>query len=132
MKKIILTVSALVGLANFASAQNYQQTVNWLKDNVGRIDHVNCPTIQLFGDNLEINENGVKLYDDNQSCAIEWDEIRDIEKSKDFIYLISEKTINEKPIVLKFFINNQEDDVHFTEAFKHIRNLNKNMIAKNH
>ena len=132
MKKIILTVSALVGLSNLAAAQNYQQTVNWLKDNVGRIDHVSCPTIQLYGDNLEINENGVKLYDDNQSCAIEWTGIKDIEKTKDYIYLISENTINEKPIVLKFFINNQEDDIHFTEAFKHIRNLNKNMIAKNH
>ena len=30
MKKIILSVVALVGLANFATAQNYQETVNWL------------------------------------------------------------------------------------------------------
>ena len=131
MKKFILTVVALVGFNNFLAAQDYQQTVNWLKDNIGQIDHVNCPTIQLYGNNLEINDSGVKLYDENQSCKIEWSEIKDVEKSREFIYLISEKTIDNKPIVLKFFINNNDTEIHFTHAFKFMKNLNDSNIAKN-
>jgi hypothetical protein len=131
MKKFILTVVALVGFNNFLAAQDYQQTVNWLKDNIGQIDHVNCPTIQLYGNNLEINDSGVKLYDENQSCKIEWSEIKDVEKSREFIYLISEKTIDNKPIVLKFFINNEDTDIYFTHALKFMKNLNDSNIAKN-
>ncbi len=130
MKKFVLAIFTVFGLSNFASAQTEAETVNWLSNNIGRIDNVNCPTLQLFGDNFVIDNNGLKLYNEVESCSIKWNEIKDVKTTKDFIFVISEKEIKNKPVVLKFYINNQEDAIHFESGFKHLAELENDHFVK--
>lgn len=125
MKKNIFAVVTLLTLGSSVFAQDVNQTANWLKNNTSKLDHVNCPTKELFGDNFEINEEGMRLYSEveNKSCAIKWDNIKDIQKTKDFIFVISEELYNDKPIVLKFYSKDQTDQLHFENGFKHLANL---------
>ena len=133
MKRNVFTAVALLILGGSVFAQDINQTSNWLRNNTYRLDHVNCPTKELFGDNFEINEEGMRLYSDeaNKSCSIKWEEIKDIQRTQDFIYVISEELYNDKSIVLKFYAKDQTNQLHFEKGFKYLANLKRSKSNNN-
>lgn len=111
---------AIFAINNSSFAQDNKDVYQWLSSNISRLDHVNCSTKSLFGDQFEISEQGLHLFDNFNSCEIKWVDIKSIEQTDDFIFVISEETYDNAPIVLKFYIKNEINKIHFISGFKHI------------
>lgn len=133
MKQFIITTSTFITLVGSASAQDITQTTNWLKNNTHRLDHIDCPTKELFGNHFEINEQGMNFSnkEENKSCIINWVNIKDVIRTQDYIYVVSEELYEGIPIVLKFYSKDQTNQLHFENGFKHIANTLSNKSNNN-
>ena len=71
--KNLFAVLFLVIINNSTFAQEgVERNIEWLKLNSYRLDHVHCPTSNFFGDIYDVNNEGVKLYNEagDQQCSI--------------------------------------------------------------
>ena len=105
MKKFILTILMCIASTNNVNAQNYKQTINWLKENVELIDHVNCPSNQLHGNEFKISKKSITIFDEYQTCEINIENITNIKFQENTIYIISNK--EHKPIVMQLKLHDQ-------------------------
>ena len=130
MRKLI-TVVALFGLVSTTFAQTETETLSWLKTNVKNLDHVNCPTINLYGSHLEITDESVRLFDENSSCKIKWNDVTDVTKKGEFFYLLTNKTIENKPLELKFYVHDTNTTDQFVKALHKMAEFKSSQIVKN-
>ena len=108
MKKFIFSIVVCIASTNsILNAQNYKQTINWLKENVELIDHVKCPSNQLDGNEFKISKKSITIFDEYQTCEINIENITNIKFQENTIYIISNQHLDQKPIVMKLKLQNQ-------------------------
>ena len=130
MRKLVSTL-LLLGFYGVVNAQTETETVNWLKQNQSKLDHVNCQQLNIYGDYFEINDYHVRLYNDlKQECKITWDNVKKVSVDNDFIYVVSKDKLNEENIRLKLFIADQSMRSRFGKAVQHLATIKTNTIAK--
>lgn len=123
--KNLFAVLFLVIINNSTFAQEgVERNIEWLKLNSNRLDHVHCPTSNFFGDIYDVNNEGVKLYNEagDQQCSIKWEDIDEIELEGGYLFLISNEYIGNRPMALKFYTKNESDLVY---ARYHLRRIAK-------
>ena len=130
MRKLVSTL-LLLGFYGVVNAQTETETVNWLKQNQSKLDHVNCQQLNIYGDYFEINDDHVRLYNDlKQECKITWNNVKKVSFDNDFIYVVSKDKLNEENIRLKLFIADQSMRSRFGKAVQHLATIKTNTIAK--
>lgn len=60
-KKVFITAIILSTAINAYAQNGIERNIEWLKTNIDRLDHVNCPTTDFFGDLFKVNEIDIRL-----------------------------------------------------------------------
>lgn len=127
MKKLICII-ALVGLAKLGLAQDAKTSINWIKQNANSFDHVACPTLNIFAEDIDINDIEFKIKTEQDGeVSVKWDELEDVTKDEHYIYLISRNKIKNEPIKIKLFIGNQEYRSNYMKEFQKVAKSNRNV-----
>lgn len=130
MRKLI-TVVAFLGLVSTTFAQTETETLTWLKSNVKNLDHVNCPTINLYGSHLDFTDDAVRLFDENSSCEIKWEDVTDVTNKGEFFYIVTNETVENKPLELKFYVHDTNTTDQFIKALHKMAEIKSTHLVKN-
>lgn len=126
MKKLVC-ILALLGLSQFGFSQDVKESINWVRQHANNFDHVACPTLNIFAEDIEIDENQFKIKTEyDGSVAVKWEELEEVEKDEHYIYLISRNKAKNEPIKIKLFIGNQEYRNNYVNKFQAIAKSNRN------